>query len=1035
MKIEIISASAGSGKTYTLAELLEKEVREERVRPDAILATTFTKKAAAELQERVRTKLLSEGLNAPAQQLAASRIGTVNSVCGQLLSDFSFELGISPVQKVLDEESTKAAIAQALSRVISSANQKEIISLQQIFEEVDVRNVVSKVISKARVNGLSPKALHDSAKLSITSFKKLLGKPDVNGDSLNTDLIREIDVFLNNIDIEHDATKITAKFLHTVKVIARRQRDNGYISWASWLKLSRPDIGKKSMVVAEPLNLAAAVQDRHPILHEDIIKLITLVFSLAADVLDAYQEYKKEWGVVDFVDQEVLTLKLLDMEVVQDQLRSELDLILVDEFQDTSPIQIAIFLKLAALAKNSVWVGDQKQAIYGFRDADPVLMDAAITEILKGNEPRTLDKSWRSRPELVRSTSDIFVQAFSGQGYPENRVRLEPAFNKEPEGLSPIYECWLLESTKQANDAKAVASAVKDFLTDCENNTIRDPSTKNKRQANGGDIAVLCRNNDICVDVAEALEQQGIKAALPRNGLLSCPEIILVLAALRLLIDPRDSLAKAEIARLIDNPEKHNAWLLKALSSPWAKGFDLEIFSNLDEIREAYQFSGPLELLDRAIEVTKVRSFCLQWGNSQSRLANLDALRIHCAKYIDECQAEGRGSSPAGLISYLENLENDTQAIVRDQDTVTVLTWHSCKGLEWPVTVLFQLEKVYKGKALGVTVVSEKQFDLYNPLAERWIRYWPYPYGKLGKGAPFHDRLAMNQATIEAEEREERQELRLLYVGWTRARDKVVFAGRNGFLKKGILRLLVDENESHLLEMPEESKAVWADREVDIKLKSASPQDPITLNDIPGTGYVATGMKDFPAAAIPASKVQLDCVGSEPEKIGDVLSVTGKPDAQHLGEAIHTFLAADYDLKMDQKNRLLIAKNILNRWAVAANFTPESMVAVSDRLYSWINGKWPEAVWHREWPIELKTSDGTIIRGFIDLALELSDGFVVIDHKSFHGSFDEVADKAASFGGQLWSYGEAIKRATGKIIKSHLIHFPVMGIMVEVNEK
>ena len=394
------------------------------------------------------------------------------------------------------------------------------------------------------------------------------------------------------------------------------------------------------------------------------------------------------------------------------------------------------------------------------------------------------------------------------------------------------------------------------------------------------------------------MEQQGIKAALPRNGLLSCPEIILVLAALRLLIDPRDSLAKAEIARLIDNPEKHNAWLLKALSSPWAKGFDLEIFSNLDEIRETYQFSGPLEMLDRAIEATKVRTFCLQWGNSQSRLANLDALRIHCAKYIDECQAEGRGSSSAGLISYLENLEEDTQAIVRDQDTVTILTWHSCKGLEWPITVLFQLEKVYKGKALGVSIVSEKQFDLYNPLAERWIRYWPYPYGKLGKGAPFHDRLAMNSATIEAEEREERQELRLLYVGWTRARDKVVFAGRNDFLKKGILRLLKDENEDHLLEMPEEGKAVWADREVDIALRSGSPQDPIALNNIPGTGSVAGGIKDFPSATIPASKIQLDCVGKEPEKIGEILSVSGKPDFQHLGEAIHTFFAADYDLSL-----------------------------------------------------------------------------------------------------------------------------------------
>ena len=91
-KIQIISASAGSGKTYRLSELLEEEVRSGNVRSNAILATTFTKKAAAELQERVRTKLLGAGLATEAQQLATSRIGTVNSVCGRLLGDFAFHL-------------------------------------------------------------------------------------------------------------------------------------------------------------------------------------------------------------------------------------------------------------------------------------------------------------------------------------------------------------------------------------------------------------------------------------------------------------------------------------------------------------------------------------------------------------------------------------------------------------------------------------------------------------------------------------------------------------------------------------------------------------------------------------------------------------------------------------------------------------------------------------------------------------------------------------------------------------------------------
>ncbi|MCP3955872.1 MAG: UvrD-helicase domain-containing protein, partial [Desulfobacterales bacterium] len=116
MKIQIISASAGSGKTYRLSELLEQVVRNNEVRPDAILATTFTKKAAAELQERVRTRLLAAGLTAQAQQLSISRIGTVNAVCGGLLTDFAFDLGISPGQKVLEEEAVSGVIGRAMSR-------------------------------------------------------------------------------------------------------------------------------------------------------------------------------------------------------------------------------------------------------------------------------------------------------------------------------------------------------------------------------------------------------------------------------------------------------------------------------------------------------------------------------------------------------------------------------------------------------------------------------------------------------------------------------------------------------------------------------------------------------------------------------------------------------------------------------------------------------------------------------------------------------------------------------------------------------
>ena len=95
-------------------------------------------------------------------------------------------------------------------------------------------------------------------------------------------------------------------------------------------------------------------------------------------------------------------------------LRDELDLLMVDEFQDTSPIQLALFLKLARLAKHVVWVGDVKQAIYGFRGGDTVFMQAVVRSLpALGGDKETLPNSYRSRPALVHWVNDLFGTVFT----------------------------------------------------------------------------------------------------------------------------------------------------------------------------------------------------------------------------------------------------------------------------------------------------------------------------------------------------------------------------------------------------------------------------------------------------------------------------------------------------------------------------------------------------------------------------------------------------------------------------------------------
>ena len=130
--------------------------------------------------------------------------------------------------------------------------------------------------------------------------------------------------------------------------------------------------------------------------------------------------------MLDFVDQERRIFDLLDDEHVRATLADELEVLFVDEFQDTSPIQLALFMKLAVLADRVIWVGDIKQAIYGFRGSDPDLMQSVLDAVeAGGGATDVLEYSWRSRPSLVSYINEIFVPAFANR-LEREQVALSP---------------------------------------------------------------------------------------------------------------------------------------------------------------------------------------------------------------------------------------------------------------------------------------------------------------------------------------------------------------------------------------------------------------------------------------------------------------------------------------------------------------------------------------------------------------------------------------------------------------------------------
>src|SRR5690606_2952332 len=199
--------------------------------------------------------------------------------------------------------------------------------------------------------------------------------------------------------------------------------------------------------------------------------------------------------------------------------------------------------------KRSLWVGDQKQAIFGFRQTDPALVNAVIEKIrpATGGGEEMLDTSRRSRPDLVRFTNSVFALAFPPKGVPADKVVIPKIHRDEPAGFGPALHHWMLEGKSWPTALEALAGRIHTLLAAPEATPVVNRADGTTRALKPSDIAVLCRQNERCKAVADALGARGILAAMPRDGLLDTPEAVLAIAALRYLVDPSDTLAIAEL--------------------------------------------------------------------------------------------------------------------------------------------------------------------------------------------------------------------------------------------------------------------------------------------------------------------------------------------------------------------------------------------------------------------------------------------------------------------------------------------------------
>lgn len=1048
-RITFISAGAGSGKTHRLTDLLHRELTTGEVRPSGVIATTFTKKAATELRERVREHLLKQGNFGLSNAMGQARIGTVNSVCGQLIARFAFEAGMSTEQQVLEEVQASILLSRAIDAVLDGPAMSELLALvRRLGLEEDWKESLQSLVNQIRSNDIPLARVAGFAQANADDLLSHFPKPAAQ--DLDALLLQAIKSALPDVEAAALAggKKNTNTYLGLIKGFARNV-ERQVATWSEWAKLSKeaPEAGLRPTI--EPIAELAGRVAEHRGLHADVRRYLTLMFDLAAKALANYQAIKQELGALDFADQEHQLLGLLDQPEVAAVLDDELDLLMVDEFQDTSPIQLALFLKLARFAKKVYWVGDIKQAIYGFRGSDTELMQAILRTLPDlGGTKEVLPSSWRSRGELVNTVNSVFSHAFA-DSLPKDEIELKPERDEPLTGAALAN--WILGGKNVGQEASALASGVRKLID--SGYTIYDKPCKTLRPVRFGDVAILSKTNDGVKALAAALSVRGIPVATAQPGLLATPEATLALACLRRLNDPGDTVATAEIVSLADGlePEIWVADRLRYLAKSGDADWWLErsidghpahpMLETISDLRTTLPVLAPREALATVIAACTLPEKVVRWAPdpdcARVRLANLEALIALAEQYEDLCRSGQHAASISGLILWLGEIAQQEKDMLAEPaiDAVKVMTHHAAKGLEWPVVVLTDLAKDIKDRLWSITAQSGAAFDAQNPLADRTIRYWPWPFGQQQKVA-VADTIALTPVAESFRKSAVEESKRLLYVSMTRARDLLVLARSSRKLSGEWLDCV--EAPWLLQEKGDDAVMLPSGERIPAECWALDPVDDLDTGEEAASGPLywfqtkGGAATHLPLSFNPSAAEMRPAIVVERCRIGERVLVASGADMSVLGTAIHACIGLSFTDRKVPLSEVEVS-NILSGFEVSEYLSPVSVLRQVNAFHEWLARRWPGAKPHAEIAVQSVLSSRQVLNGRIDLLLETDAGWILIDHKSSQLAPDHWDQLADEYGAQMAAYSAAVEKASGRKVTEQWLFLPVAGGGVRLN--
>jgi ATP-dependent helicase/nuclease subunit A len=1071
----LLEAGAGTGKTGVMVDRYCRLVCDSGLSPDAVLAFTFTEKAAAELRQRIRAELArraDRGSERAATVLAGiggAWITTIHGFCNRVLAAHPVAAGIDPGFRVLDAPEAARAAREAFDDALVEFLADGDAAREETVAAYDVEGLRGMVVG-----------IHEELRSRGIASPQLPEPPAVDPEAATRRAIDAARECLQELKESDPKRELIEQALDRLGAPGSAPTLDELSALATTSKAKALAPYKEAIEAAIARTAEAGeggVVYRHL---AELLRLFSARFAAA----------KERRAGIDFEDLQILAARLLERAEIGEHYRRRFRQILVDEFQDTNRLQLRLIEALRGPKTELVVVGDELQSIYGFRHADLEVFRRRREEIDRRSDAELmrLSGNFRSRPEVVGAVN-LFGEALLGASYNPLRVGTVPEDDDlspdtgdkgPPVGNDPAVELLLTARDGWDADGIELEPAI-DGATPL--NCLAEARAVAERlrslAAGGvprGEMVVLLRAFSHLDAYEDALERAGLRPyVVGGRGYWSQQQVADVCALLAVIANPLDDHALfGALASPACAVAPDTLWLLRAAAGKrrhiWpavecaANADEPELVEpeRLEDIPEAerelletfvariasLRERGPRlplpELIEAAVTETGYDLAVLSRPAGEARFANVRKM----ARLATEFETR-EGRDLRGFLDFLAaRAESDAEAqaatAAEGHDGVRIMTVHNAKGLEFGVVAVPDLSRrLLNGNRSPLLAIGREEQPR---VGLRLVRL----------GSPKIDLFEYGSLCEESAEREAEEELRLFHVAATRARDRLIVSGvvnpKEGKESKGrpVIERLVEtlgvpreEDSTVPVAAPAPRpglEAALAPSEIAVRVNLPSPERAAELRALRRESAANRELGEGPPPLVerkpptvpsrPLSYTAISAYEECPYRFymervlgmgridegtpSDELALSKPEERTARGAAVHALLEWSQANGWAEPSR-----ELAERHATANGLDVETGPALLEPVRAWTSSPLCEQIAaeasrvRAEVPLLLGIG-GAVLRGSIDLLVE-REGMppLVIDYKTDRLGGADPAERAAHYEVQRSIYALAVAEALG----------------------